>query len=43
MLGLLYFTLFLALSAALLRWQAVRYEKEHALVPRRRSGPAARS
>ncbi len=33
MLVLLYSALFLALSAALLRWQGVRYEREHRLVP----------
>ena len=36
---LLYFILFLAISAALLRWQAARYEREHALMPER-AGPA---
>ncbi len=35
MLLVLYFALFLALAAGLLRWRAVRYEREHALVPQR--------
>jgi hypothetical protein len=34
MLVLFYFALFLALSAALLRWQAARYEREDALFAR---------
>jgi hypothetical protein len=33
MLVYLYFALFLALSAALLRHRAVRYEREHRLAP----------
>jgi hypothetical protein len=37
MLMLLYFTLFLALAGAALRWQAARYEREHALIARRPS------
>lgn len=37
MLLFLYFTLFLAFAAALLRRQATRYEREHALVPHRAS------
>lgn len=35
MLVFLYFALFLGLAAALLRRQAARYEREHALIPQR--------
>ncbi len=35
MLIVLYLMLFLGLAAALLRWQAVRYDREHALLPQR--------
>ncbi len=42
MLVLLYFTLFLALAGAALRWQAARYEREHALVARRPRGGGGR-
>ena len=38
MLVFVYFILFLALSAALLRWQATRYEREHRLAPAPRPG-----
>jgi hypothetical protein len=38
MLAIVYFILFLALSAALLRRQATRYEREHRLAPAPRSG-----
>ena len=43
MLAFVYLVLFLALSAALLRWRTIRYEKEHALLPQRaRSAPLSR-
>jgi hypothetical protein len=39
---LLYFALFLALAGAALRWQAARYEREHALVARPPNGGRGR-
>jgi hypothetical protein len=38
MLVLLYLVLFLAAVGALLRWQAARYEREHALIPQAKRG-----
>jgi hypothetical protein len=43
MLVYVYFILFLALSGALLRWRAVRYEREHRLAPQPLSRRSARS
>ncbi len=42
MLLLIYFALFLLFVAALLRWRAARFERDHALLPQRRRNGGSR-